>query len=57
MKSILDPTFVYVPAAQTDLKKTFARIRKEMKAVKIKEEQKTVITDAQVVKLPRKKGL
>lgn len=32
MKSILDPTFHYVPAAQTDLKKTFARIRREQRA-------------------------
>lgn len=30
MKSILDPTFVYTPAASTDLRKTFARIRREM---------------------------
>jgi hypothetical protein len=28
-KSILDPTFKYVPAASTDLRKTFARIRRE----------------------------
>lgn len=31
MKSILDPTFRYVPAAQTDIRKTFARVRREMK--------------------------
>ena len=31
-KSILDPTFVYVPEAQTDVRKTFARIRREQKA-------------------------
>lgn len=28
-KSILDPSFKYVPANKTDLKKTFARIRRE----------------------------
>ena len=30
MKSILDPTFRYVPSTQTDLRKTFSRIRREM---------------------------
>jgi len=26
MKSILDPSFTYTPAASTDLRKTFARV-------------------------------
>jgi hypothetical protein len=30
MKSILDPTFRYVPSASTDVRKTFMRIRREM---------------------------
>lgn len=38
MKSILDPTFKYTKSVDTDLKKTFARIRREMKA------QQTTIT-------------
>ena len=29
MKSILDPSFRYTPSAGTDLRKTFARIRRE----------------------------
>ena len=29
MKSLLDPSFKYVPAASTDIRKTFARIRRE----------------------------
>jgi hypothetical protein len=33
MKSILDPTFRYVPSASTDLRKTFSRIRREMQKV------------------------
>lgn len=31
MKSILDPTFKYVPAVQTDIRKTFDRVRWQMK--------------------------
>lgn len=31
MKSILDPTFKYVPSTSTDLRKTFARVRWEMR--------------------------
>lgn len=29
MKSILDPTFRYVSAAHTDIRRTFARIKRE----------------------------
>jgi hypothetical protein len=32
MKSILDPTFQYTPSLKTDVRKTFARIRRELKA-------------------------
>ena len=31
MKSILDPSFQYTPSASTDLRKTFARVRREMR--------------------------
>jgi plasmid stabilization system protein ParE len=31
MKSILDRSFQYTPAAQTDLRRTFKRIREEQK--------------------------
>lgn len=30
-KCITDPEFKYVPAAETDLRKTFARARRELK--------------------------
>ena len=33
-RSILDKAFDYTPAARTDLKRTFARIRREQKAHK-----------------------
>jgi hypothetical protein len=32
MKSILDPTFQYTSSLKTDVRKTFARIRRELKA-------------------------
>jgi hypothetical protein len=31
VKSLLDPTFRYVPSSQTDIRKTFARVRREMR--------------------------
>jgi len=31
MKSILDPTFRYTKSVETDLRKTFARIRRELR--------------------------
>ena len=31
MKSILDPSFRYTPSASTDLRKTFARVRRELR--------------------------
>ena len=30
MKSILDPSFRYTPSTATDVRKTFARIRREL---------------------------
>lgn len=33
MKSILDRSFRYIPSGQTDLKKTFARVRREQRLV------------------------
>lgn len=30
MKSLLDPTFKYVPSTSTNIRRTFARIRKQM---------------------------
>lgn len=31
MKSILDPAFRYTSSANTDIRKTFARVRREMR--------------------------
>jgi hypothetical protein len=32
VKSVLDPTFRYTPSIHTDLRKTFARLRREARA-------------------------
>jgi hypothetical protein len=34
MRSILDRSFRYVPSTQTDLRKTFARVRRELRKAK-----------------------
>lgn len=44
MKSILDPDFKYVPSVETNLKKTFARIRREQA-----EEKRRVVAETKVV--------
>ena len=36
MKSILDPSFKYVPSSNTDIRLTFKRIRAEQKAERAK---------------------
>ena len=53
MKSILDPTFHYVPSTQTDIRKTFSRIRREMARAKAPSGREQGL----VVMLPRKRGL
>lgn len=30
MKSLLDPTFRYTPAHETDIRRTFARVRRQL---------------------------
>jgi hypothetical protein len=42
MKSILDPSFRYIPSSQTDVRKTFARVRRELRA---REQAKSVAAD------------
>jgi hypothetical protein len=57
MKSILDPTFRYVPSTQTDIRKTFARVRREM--AKTNEPRTAVVVpltpDVRTVRVPRNK--
>jgi hypothetical protein len=42
MKSILDPNFKYVPAARTDIRKTFARVRRERRIAQLSEQAEKV---------------
>jgi hypothetical protein len=53
MKSILDPTFRYTPSVQTDVRKTFARIRRELRAQNAKEGAEAE-AKPNVVSLPRR---
>ena len=39
MKSILDPTFCYTPSLDTDISKTFARIRREQRNQQVQSAQ------------------
>ena len=58
MKSILDPTFRYTKSVETDLRKTFARVRRELK--KQQQEQSTASVEMMRKVLPfhtRKAGL
>lgn len=51
MKSILDRSFQYTPSAQTDLKKTFARVRREQRAVEAANDRATAEANAKVSRL------
>ena len=54
MKSILDPTFRYTSSANTDLRKTFARIRRENK--KLAQPAHTKAEPSNVATFPRRSG-
>ena len=56
MKSILDPTFRYTPSVQTDVRKTFARIRRELRAQEAKAGSDAEIR-ANVLSLPRREAM
>jgi len=52
MKSILDPSFRYVSSANTDLRKAFARIRREqLKAAQVPE----AVKGGKILSLPQTK--
>jgi hypothetical protein len=54
MKSILDPSFRYNPSFDTDLKRTFARIRREGRKNVERAEQMTAKAPAKVASIVRK---
>jgi hypothetical protein len=56
MKSILDPTFRYTPSVQTDVRKTFARIRRELRAQEANGGSEAEIR-ANVLSLPRRQAV
>jgi len=57
MKSILDPSFRYTKSVETDLRKTFARVRRELRK---QHQESTVSSEVMRKVLPfhsRKAGL
>lgn len=52
MKSILDPSFRYTPSTATDVRKTFARVRREMQRAQAQTARRDADT-ARVVPLQR----
>jgi len=48
MKSILDPSFRYTTSVETDLRKTFARVRRDLR----KQQQEQSKSGAEVKVLP-----
>ena len=57
MKSILDPTFRYVSSVDTDLRKTFARVRREMRGGAGKERNSVEASSApNVLPIQRRSG-
>ena len=55
MKSILDPSFHYVPSAETDLKKTFSRIRREMSKARAQKQALDGAGTTRIIMLARPK--
>ncbi|HSQ79925.1 MAG TPA: hypothetical protein VLU54_02110 [Casimicrobiaceae bacterium] len=46
MKSILDPSFHYTTSVETDLRKTFARVRRELR----KQQEEQSVTNVQAMR-------
>jgi len=57
MKSILDPSFRYVPSASTDLRKTFSRVRREMQRAGAQDVRSEAPAPSRVLALTRAKEI
>src|SRR5262245_931092 len=49
MKSILDPSFRYVPSTSTDLRKTFSRVRREIQRARAQTARSEATAQSQVI--------
>ncbi|HEX6004393.1 MAG TPA: hypothetical protein VFZ14_10405 [Burkholderiales bacterium] len=56
MKSILDRSFRYTPSTQTDLRKTFARVRREQRLVESEAVRRSAESRLKVAQLRREPG-
>lgn len=54
MKSILDRSFQYTPSAKTDLRKTFARIRREQRERELRQSANAQEASTKVAPLKRR---
>jgi len=54
MKSILDPSFRYVPSAATDVRKTFSRVRREMQKASAQGVPSDVADATRVLQFPQR---
>ena len=61
MKSILDPTFRYTPSIGTDIRRAFARIRREQRAIASSEavasRKRVDVSRSVVVMSPRRQAI
>lgn len=52
MKSILDPSFRYTTSAETDLRKTFARVRGELRKQRLEPSTQSMGESGNIVPFP-----
>jgi hypothetical protein len=52
MKSILDPSFRYTKSAETDLRKTFARVRRELRKQRLEQSPQSFDDPGNILPFP-----